>query len=101
MTDEPAPVAGFLLSAINFGNPRLHAATAVPYGLGCMKAGITEERKYGQKLKTGNLPVLEFDQQGRAVGTVQSEFVKTKRGKGGGTWAHLMILPIFRPTSPP
>ena len=35
---------------------------------------------------------LVFDQQGRAVGTIQSEFLKTKRGKGGGTWAHLMIL---------
>ena len=50
------------------------------------------ERKYGQKVKTGNFPDLKFDQKGRAVGTVQSEFIKTKRGKGGGTWAHLMIL---------
>ena len=50
------------------------------------------ERKYGQKLKTGILPDLKIDQKGRTIGTIQSEFVKTKRGKGGGTWAHLMIL---------
>lgn len=50
------------------------------------------ERKYGQKLKCGNFPHLKLDQKGRAIGTVQSEFLKTKRGKGGGTWAHLMVL---------
>lgn len=53
---------------------------------------VALERKYGQKLKTGILPDLKIDQQGRTVGTITSDFVKTKRGKGGGTWAHLMIL---------
>lgn len=50
------------------------------------------ERKYGKKVDSGSVHRFETDKIGRAVGTIQSEFVRTKRGKGGGTWVHLMIL---------
>ena len=53
------------------------------------------ERKYGgrdESLNMAKIPYLKIDQLGRSTGITNSKFFKTKRGKGGGTWAHLMIL---------
>ena len=53
------------------------------------------ECKYGDRgenLNMEKIPYLKVDQLGRSAGLSNSKFFKTKRGKGGGTWAHVMIL---------
>lgn len=48
------------------------------------------DRKYNQ----GNTMIIETDVRGRmkVSGMPESRWIKTKRGKGGGTWVHLMLM---------
>ena len=45
-----------------------------------------------KKYNMGFSHIIELDQKGRTKGVIDSPFLKTKRGKGGGTWAHLMLM---------
>lgn len=55
------------------------------------KLGVENSRP-PKCVTTTHLEVIDSNGVSGAVPTIKSELIRTKRGKGGGTWAHLYIL---------
>jgi len=45
-----------------------------------------------QKYNVVESHIIEKDSKGRVLSGIESPFIKTKRGKGGGTWVHLYLM---------
>ena len=53
---------------------------------------INKHPQFDGNLKCGSTTHYEYDDNGKLIGGIKSDLIQTKRGKGGGTWAHLMIM---------
>jgi hypothetical protein len=102
---EHKTMMGSLTDIWNIGNSFREEKGLKPLGLGDFLRS-TSTHEFVEELendlgiensKYGKLPHLESLESGPSkkdgrVETIKSELIKTKRGKNGGTWAHLYIL---------